>query len=143
MRENTHKGRSLMMFSTDDGRTWSTPIDTPWGLTGDRHAGVQTREGRLVVAFRDQALGSPTRGHFVAWVGTYEDIRKSRPGLYRIKLLHHHSARKGDCGYPGVELLPDGTIVATTYVQYRPGAEKNSVVSARFKLADTDKLSTK
>ena len=45
-----------------------------------------------------------------------------------------------DCGYPGVELLSDGTIVATTYVQYHPGAEKNSVVSARFKLAETDKL---
>ncbi len=140
MRENTHKGRSLVMFSQDEGQTWSTPVDAPWGLTGDRHAGVQTPDGRMVVAFRDQALGSPTRGHFVAWVGTYDDIRKSLPGQYRIKLLHSYAARTGDCGYPGVELLPDGTIVATTYVQYHPGAEKNSVVNTRFKLAETDKL---
>jgi photosystem II stability/assembly factor-like uncharacterized protein len=140
MRENTHKGRSLMMFSTDEGRTWSEPTDTPWGLTGDRHAGVQTPDGRIVIAFRDQALGSPTRGHFVAWVGKYEDIRKAQPGQYRIKLLHSNAKRVGDCGYAGVELLQDGTIVATTYVQYRPGAEKNSVVSTRFKLSESDVL---
>jgi predicted 3-demethylubiquinone-9 3-methyltransferase (glyoxalase superfamily) len=42
-----------------------------------------------------------------------------------------------------MELLPDGTIVATTYVQYRPGEEKNSVVSARFKLSETDIISNK
>ncbi len=140
MRENTHKGRSLMMFSRDEGKTWSTPIDTPWGLTGDRHAGVQTKDGRLVIAFRDQALKSPTRGHFVAWVGKYEDISQSRPGQYRIKLLHSHARNVGDCGYPGMELLPDGTIVATTYVKYREGPEQNSVVSVRFKLAETDAL---
>jgi hypothetical protein len=104
---------------------------------------VQTPDGRLVIAFRDQAIGSPTRGHFVAWVGKYEDIRKAQPGQYRIKLLHSYAARVGDCGYPGMELLADGTIVATTYIQYRPGPEKHSVVSARFKLAETDKLSAK
>jgi hypothetical protein len=136
MRENTHKGHSLMMFSRDEGKTWSQPVDTPWGLTGDRHAQLDTGDGRLIVAFRDQAPKSPTRGHFVAWVGTYEDIRQSRPGQYRIKLLHSYAG--GDCGYPGLERLPDGTIVATTYIKYRPGLEKHSVVSARFKLQETD-----
>ena len=76
MRENTHTGRSLMMFSRDEGKSWSDPVDTPWGLSGDRHMGVYTKDGRLVVAFRDMAPNSPTRGHFVAWVGTYEDIQK-------------------------------------------------------------------
>jgi hypothetical protein len=138
LRENTHKGRSLVMFSRDEGSTWSAPVDTAWGLTGDRHMGVYAPDGRLVIAFRDQALQSPTRGHFVAWVGTYDDIRHSRPGQYRIKLLHSNAG--GDCGYPGMELLPDGTIVATTYVKYRPGTAKHSVVSTRFKLAETDAL---
>jgi hypothetical protein len=136
MRENTHRGRSLMMFSRDEGQTWSAPVDTPWGLTGDRHQGVYSADGRLVVAFRDQALNSPTRGHFVAWVGTYPDIRAGRPGQYRIKLLHSHAG--GDCGYPGLERLPDDTLVATTYIKYRPGPDKHSVVSTRFKLAETD-----
>ncbi|MES2692404.1 MAG: sialidase family protein, partial [Verrucomicrobiota bacterium] len=29
MRDNIHKGRSLMMFSRDEGATWSAPVDTP------------------------------------------------------------------------------------------------------------------
>ena len=136
LRENTHKGYSLMMFSQDEGATWSTPKDTPWGLTGDRHMGVQTKDGRLVIAFRDQAPESPTKGHFVAWVGTYSDIKQGKPGQYRIKLLHGH--KLFDLGYPGVELLPDGTIVATTYLKYWNDARKHSVVSTRFTLAETD-----
>lgn len=138
MRENTHTGRSLMMFSRDEGQTWTAPADTAWGLTGDRHAGVQLPDGRFVIALRDQAINSPTKGHFVAWVGTYDDIRNARPGQYRIKLLHSHAARVSDCGYPGMELLPDGTVVATTYIKYAPGKEKHSVMSVRFKPADTD-----
>jgi hypothetical protein len=136
MRENTHKGRSLVMFSRDEGVTWTKAVDTPWGLTGDRHTGGFTRDGRLVIAFRDQAINSPSKDHFVAWVGTYEDIQRSRPGQYRIKLLHSHAGR--DCGYPGVEFLPDGTIVATTYIKYAPGKAKHSVVSVRFDVATTD-----
>jgi hypothetical protein len=138
MRENTHTGRSLMMFSRDEGETWSKPEDTPWGLSGDRHIGVKTSDGRFVFAFRDQAPGSPTKGHFVAWVGRYEDIKESRSGQYRIKLLHSYAKRKSDCGYPGVELLPDDTIVFTTYIKYRPDLKKHSVVSMRLKLAETD-----
>jgi len=138
MRENVHKGRSLVMFSRDEGKTWSKPIDTPWGLTGDRHYGVYTKDGRWVIAFRDRAQNSSTSGHFVAWVGTYEDIKHGRPGQYRIKLLHSYAG--ADCGYPGMEILPDGTIIATTYIKYRPGKEKHSVVSTRFKIEDIDAI---
>jgi hypothetical protein len=137
MRENTHVARSLVMYSTDEARTWSTPVDTPWGLTGDRHAGVRTADGRLVIAFRDMAVNSPTHGHYVAWVGTYDDIRNSQPGAYRIKLLHSYAGR--DCGYAAVESLADDTIVATTYVKYTDDEAKHSVVSTRFKLADVDR----
>lgn len=136
MRENTHQGNSLLMFSRDEGATWSEPKETSWSLTGDRHQGICTEDGRLVIAFRDQALESPSRGHFVAWVGTYDDIRNGRPGQARIKLLHSHVL--GDCGYPGVELLPDGTILATTYLQYAPGEEQHSVVCVRFNLDEID-----
>jgi len=136
MRENTHKSRSLVMFSRDEGVNWTPPTDTPWGLTGDRHMGVYAPDGRLVIAFRDQAPGSPTKGHFVAWVGTYDDLRQNRPGQCRIKLLHSYAG--GDCGYPGMELLPDGTIVATTYIKYLAGTEKHSVVSTRFTMGQID-----
>ncbi len=140
LRENTHKGRSLVMFSRDEGQAWSTPIDTPWGLSGDRHIGVQLPDQRWFFAFRDQAPNSPTKGHFVAWLGTYDDIKNSKPGQARIKLLHSHAERVGDCGYPGVELLPDGTLVITTYVKYRPGPEKHSVVSLRLSLTELNQL---
>ncbi|WP_051946113.1 FAD-dependent oxidoreductase [Verrucomicrobium sp. BvORR106] len=137
MRENV-KHISLYMTSEDEGRTWSAPKPTPPGLNGDRHMIRTLPDGRMVVCFRDTGPGSATRTHFVAWVGRYEDITSGKDGQYRIKLLH--SYKGGDCGYPGVELLPDGTVVATTYVKYREGPEQNSVVSVRFKLDETDKM---
>ena len=140
MRENTHREMSLVMFSSDEAETWSTPVDSSWELTGDRHQGVQLPDGRWAIAFRDQAPDSNTRGHFVAWVGTYDDIRNGRPGQYRIKLLHSYAENEWDCGYPGVALLPDGTIVATTYIKYRPGPEQQSVVSVRFKIDEIDAM---
>jgi hypothetical protein len=42
-----------------------------------------------------------------------------------------------------LEILPDGTIVATTYIKYSPGKEKHSVVSVRFKPEETDKMTSK
>jgi photosystem II stability/assembly factor-like uncharacterized protein len=81
---------------------------------------------------------SPTRGHFVAWVGTYEDIQKKKPGEYRVKLLHSYAGT--DCGYPGMELLPDGTIIAITYIKYWDNSNKHSVVSTRFNIRETDAM---
>ena len=128
MRENTHKGCSLMMFSRDEGKTWTAAEDAPWGLTGDRHQGVQLPDGRLFIAFRDMAPKSPTRGHFVAWVGSYDAIKsRETKGTYRVKLLHNYAG--WDCGYPGVEILPDGTILATTYCKYWNDKRQQSVVS--------------
>ncbi|MDP6545853.1 MAG: DUF1080 domain-containing protein [Phycisphaerae bacterium] len=138
IRDNKHKSNSLMMTSDDEGKTWSKPTETSWGLTGDRHCPKYAPDGRLVVVFRDVAQPCPPRGHFVAWVGRYEDIIKGREGQYRIKLMHHYG-RAGDCGYPGLELLPDGTFAATTYIKHKPGPEKHSVVSVRFKLDEIDK----
>jgi hypothetical protein len=139
MREND-KRVALQMTSTDEGRTWSASKPLPPGLYGDRHAAQYAPDGRLVVCFRDTggAYGSPTSTHFIAWVGHYADIVNGRDGQYRIKLLH--SYKGSDNGYPGLEVLPDGTFVATTYIKYREGPEKNSVVSTRFKLAETDRL---
>jgi hypothetical protein len=139
IREN-EKRVALSMTSDDEGRTWSPSKPLPPGLFGDRHVARYAPDGRLVVCFRDTggAHGSPTSTHFMAWVGRYEDIVSGRDGQYRVKLLH--SYKGGDNGYPGVELLPDGTFAATTYIKYRAGPEKNSVVSVRFRLAETDQL---
>ena len=136
MRENNRSLNSWRPLSEAAGRTGSPAEQPEAALTGDRHVARQTPDGRLVVAFRDMAAGSPTHGHFVAWVGTYADAAGGGEGQYRVKLLHNHAGT--DCGYPGLELLPDGMLVATTYLKYRPGPERHSVVAARFALAETD-----
>lgn len=137
MRENIRTEPAHFITSDDEGKTWSEVKALPPGLHGDRHKAVYAKDGRLVVCFRDMGKDSPTRTHFVAWVGRYEDIVSGKDGEYKVKLLHSH--KSSDCGYPGLELLPDGTFVATTYIKYRPGVEQNSVVSTRFTLAETDK----
>ena len=136
MRENRRRLNSLMMLSDDEGKTWSDARELTPSLTGDRHMSCYAPDGRLAVVFRERALDSPTYGHFVAWVGTYDDILRGDPGQYRIKLLHSHAG--ADCGYSGLECLADGTFVATTYVKYRPGPKKHSIVSVRFKLEEID-----
>lgn len=135
IRENQHHYNSMLMISNDEARTWSEPTELPAALTGHRHMPRYARDGRLVITFRDAALGSPTLGEFVAWVGTYDDIVNGREGQYRIRLLT--SPKKWDLGYAGLELLPDDTFVATTYIVLKEG-QKNSVVSVRFKLSEID-----
>ncbi|QDU29645.1 D-aminoacylase [Anatilimnocola aggregata] len=137
LRENA-RHEALYLTSDDEARTWSKSNKLPRGLWGDRHMPAYAPDGRLVVTFRDTGPKSPTNGHFVAWVGKYDDILSEQDGQYRIKLLHSHAGK--DCGYPGLEVLPDGTFVTTTYVKYRPGAEKHSVVAVRFTLRETDAL---
>ena len=135
LRENVTRV-ALYITSDDEGKTWSRLKPLPAALFGDRHMARYDADGRLVVAFRDTGKDSPTRNHFVAWVGTYDDILNDRPGQYKLKLLHSHKG--SDCGYPGLERLPDGTFVATTYIKYRPGPEQHSVVSTRFTLEELD-----
>jgi hypothetical protein len=141
LRENNRVRNALFAVSDDEALTWSGPKDLPAAVTGDRHVARYAPDGRLVVAMRDQAgqgqntWKNPTQGHYVIWVGSFDDLIHGREGQYRAKLLHCHAR---DCGYSGLEVLPDGTFVATTYVKYWPGAKKNSVVSVRFNLAELD-----
>ncbi len=142
MRENSRELNSLYSTSDDDGQTWAEPRELPAALTGDRHVLRYAPDGRLVVVMRDRAgqgikdWNSPTYGHYVAWIGAYEDIIEGREGQYRAKLLHSHAG--ADCGYSGLERLPDGTFVATTYVKYRSDDPNHSVVSVRFQLEELD-----
>jgi hypothetical protein len=44
-----------------------------------------------------------------------------------------------DCAYPGVEVLPDGTFVLTTYGHWTSG-EPPYIVSVRLTLDELDRL---
>jgi len=135
IRDNSRKFNSFLIYSNDEGETWSQPRELPGVLTGDKHTVRYAPDGRLVVVFRDMDRQSPTRGHFVAWLGRYEELIAGKPAGHRAKLLHSYGG--ADCGYAGLELLPDGTFVATTYIKYKPGEkEKQSIVSVRFRVGD-------
>jgi hypothetical protein len=126
------------MFSDDDGATWSTPRELPASLCGDRHVGRYAPDGRLFISFRDappKGMTSPTDGDWVAWVGAYQDLVNGKEGQYRVRLKDNHKGR--DCAYPGVEVLPDGTIVTTTYGHWTPN-EQPYILSVRMKLDELD-----
>ncbi len=140
LRENSRRKNSHVIFSDDEAKTWTAPRELPGALTGDRHTGKNAPDGRLFISFRDTTLESPTKGDWVGWVGTYDDIVKGREGQYRVRLMDNLKA--ADCAYPGVELLPDGTFVTTTYGHWTTN-EAPYIVSVRFKLSELDARAAK
>lgn len=140
LRENRRVKPSHLIVSDDEGKTWSEPGELPLSLTGDRHTAKYAPDGRLFISFRDvvpKGATSPTAGDWVGWVGTYEDIIEGREGQYRVRLKDNHQG--ADCAYPGVEVLPDGTFVTTTYGHWIPG-EQPYILSVRFQLEELDAL---
>jgi hypothetical protein len=137
LRENSRWGNSHVIFSTDEGATWSAPRPLPAALTGDRHTARFAPDGRLFITFRDRTLVSPTEGDWVAWVGTWQDLLSGAEGQYRVRLMDN--LRGSDCAYPGLELLPDGTFVTTTYGHWTAG-EEPYIVSLRLRLEELDAL---
>jgi cyclophilin family peptidyl-prolyl cis-trans isomerase len=138
LRENSRRRNSHIMLSDDEGRTWSAPRELPDSLNGDRHTAQYAPHGRLVVSFRSvtpEGKTAPFDGDWVAWVGAYDDLVQARAGQYVVRLKHNLKGR--DCAYPGVEVLPDGTFVTTTYGHWSSG-EQPYILSVRFKLAELD-----
>ncbi|MEZ5302200.1 MAG: sialidase family protein [Verrucomicrobiales bacterium] len=149
LRENARRKNSHVIFSDDEGRTWTEPRELPVTLTGDRHTGVYAPDGRLFISFRGRTVGGgtfdqgeaksamPTEGDWAAWVGTYEDIAQGNPGQYIVRVMDN---KKGwDTTYPGVLLLPDGTIATTTYGHWEAG-HAPYIMTVRLKLAELDEL---
>jgi len=70
-------------------------------------------------------------------VGTYDDILHGRQGQYRVRLKKNFKG--ADCAYPGVEILPDGTFVTTTYGHWEEG-QMPYILCVRFTMAELDAL---
>lgn len=137
LRENSRRSESHVMFSTSEGRSFSRPVALHPNLTGDRHTVRYTKDGRLVVCFRDMSDKSPHKGDFVAWVGTFDDIINQSAGQYRVRLADNTNS--WDCGYPGVEVLEDGSILATTYGYWDEG-ESPYIKCFRFNVEELDRF---
>jgi hypothetical protein len=143
LRENSRRHNSQIIFSDDEGKTWSQPVDLPDSLNGDRHTGKYAPDGRLVISFRRRMPAGRSgrfEGDWVAWVGTYDNLRQQTPGQYLIRLKDNRN--RWDCAYPGVEVLGDGTFVVTTYGHWKKG-EQPYILSVRFRLAEIDALADK
>lgn len=163
LRENARRMNSHIIFSDDEGKNWTTPRQLPNALSGDRHQAIYTHDGRLFISFRDTSPAfwryntlkvqckdcdddilheqagpvSPTLGDWVAWVGTYDDLVEGRQGQYRIRMKDN--SKDSDCAYPALELLPDGTIVATTYGHWQEKQEPY-ILCLRFNIQEIDWL---
>ena len=135
LRENSRRKNSYVIFSENEGKTWSEPRQLPAALTGDRHTAIHTGDGRLFISFRDTTLESSTKGDWVAWVGTWEDIVEGREGQYRVRIMDNHV--RGDCAYPAVLQQADGTIVTITYGHWTPG-ESPWIACRRMTMKDLD-----
>lgn len=174
-RSNTKKINSLLTFSTDEGETWSEPVEAPSALSGERHKADYTPDGRLFITFRSierdkeklkknyekKSMKWYSEG-WIAWVGTFDDLKNGREGQYRIKIAHTYLdfqnepsiTANADTGYCGNVVLSDGTVVTSSYGIFSTEEKehgiyktdkgrmkrKTYIVSKRINLKDTDKL---
>lgn len=164
-RSNSKRHNSLLSFSHDEGNTWSMPTFAPGALNGERHKADYTKDGRLFITFRsierdvkklEQFREKESMPWFsegwVAWVGTYDDLKRGSQGQYRIKIAHTYLdgqslpyvTANADTGYCGNVVLDDGTIVTSSYGAFGEklanGRFKTYVISKRIRLEDTDRL---
>lgn len=164
-RSNNKRYNSLISFSRDEGKTWSKPRFVPSSLNGERHKADYTPDGRLFITFRsierskdkiktssEEKMKNWFSEGWIAWVGTYDDLRNGNEGQYRIKLAHtylkHQKApslsANADTGYCGNVVFDDGMIVTSTYGSFGKklpdGSYQTYVASKILKLEDVDKL---
>lgn len=149
LRENLRRKNSHVIFSDDEGETWSEPRELPITLSGDRHTGQYGPDGRLFISFRGITPGNkgvrgsaeiegpmPNAGDWAGWVGRYQDIAEGTPGQYVLRLMDNHKGH--DTTYPGVEILPDGTFVTVTYGHWT-AHEEPYIMAVRFTLDELDR----
>lgn len=163
-RSQSHHNPATMIYSDDEGKTWSKPMDLPGSLAGERHkAAYDPISGRLVISFREiqydlngnntfDGDADWTAGEWVAWVGTYEDLMEQRDGQYRIEICKDYSKsdKSGDTGYAGVVVLDDGTFIMDSYGHWDEEFSNNwtggvtkdlcYIKQAKFKLSEIDNM---
>ena len=165
-RSQSHNNPSTLIYSDDEGETWSEPMDLPGSLAGERHKALYDPvSGKLVITFREiqydlnknnqfDGANDWMAGDWVAWVGTYEDLMEQNEGQCHILLCEDWANNRysGDTGYTGMVVLPDGTFVMDSYGHWDKAFSQNwkgtdgsgynvktdlcYIKQAKFKLAD-------
>lgn len=165
-RSQSHNHPATMIYSDDEGDTWSKPVELPGSLAGERHKilydPTDPAGQRLLITFREiqydkngnnqfDGANDWMAGDWIAWVGTYDDIMNQRDGQYRVLLCEDWAANRysGDTGYTGMAVTSDGTFILDTYghwdKEYSENLPNYSVYNdqcwikqAKFKLSDLD-----
>ena len=161
-RTQSHNNFATLIYSDDEGKTWSQPMNLPGSLAGERHKAVYDPiSGRLVITFREIRYDLNGNNQFDGgsdwtcddwgvWVGTYEDLINQEPGDYRIRIAEDwaQSAKSGDTGYAGLVSLEDGTLIMDSYGHWDEEYSKTQgygvtadlcyIKQAKFKLADVE-----
>lgn len=162
-RSQSHNNPATLIYSEDEGETWSRPMDLPGSLAGERHKAVYDPvSGRLLITFREINYDLNGNGKFdggndwkagdwAAWVGTYEDLMEQNEGQYRILIDEDwaNNAKSGDTGYAGIVVQPDGTFIMDSYGHWDKAFSESwqggvttdlcYIRQAKFKLSDMDK----
>ena len=160
-RSQSHMHLSTMIWSDDEGETWSEPVELPGSLAGERHkAQYDPESGKLLITFREIQYDRNGDGHLTSgdwycgdwglWVGTYEDLMTLNDGEYCVTIDEDFTQNtySGDTGYAGFVLLPDGTFVMNSYGHWDEAFSKSwtggvttdlcYIRQARFKLAELE-----
>lgn len=129
-RSQSHNNPSTLIMSTDEGETWSRPIDLPGSLAGERHKAMYDPiTGKLIITFREIQYDLDYDNKFEGgndwicnswgmWVGSYEQLINQEQGDHRFRLSEDWTRNryKGDTGYTGLTVNPEtGLFVMDSY----------------------------
>lgn len=159
-RVNAKNAYSHVIFSNDEGETWSKPQELSRELNGERHkAEFDPNTGKLIISFRSinwkvgqekQPNAWFSRG-WLAWVGDYDDLHKGNDakGDFVLKLAHTYDGDQtapdtfahADTGYTGLTIDKAGNVVVTSYGMFSPKSDtekggKTYITTKKFSLAD-------
>jgi hypothetical protein len=119
LRENKRIKNSHIIFSDDGGISWSYPRELPAALTGDRHIAKYINDNQILVSYRDRSIDrifggdNDYYGDWVAWVGSFDDLRYGYEGYKKIRIMDNK--HPNDAAYTGIEILEDGSILGISY----------------------------
>ena len=163
-RSQSHNNPATLIYSDDEGKTWSKPMDLPGSLAGERHkATYDPISGRLLITFRQIKYDLNGNGKFdgandwrcgswMAWIGTYDDLMDQEPGEFCVTLDTDYAQNRygGDTGYSGVVVLEDGTFIIDSYGHFDKKFSENHgsdvrtdlcyIRQAKFKLGEIENV---
>ncbi len=79
----------VISVSTDEGKTWSYPVELPSFIQGDRYS-IATLANKMYIVYRDtygnKGQNNPTRGDLMLWSGTMADLEHGGKSSVRVRL---------------------------------------------------------